>query len=148
MVRAFAAVAILAVAALMAGCKKKPTAPPIVEVEGVIRLDGRPLNKAAVKFVPLIDYGPEYIATGVTDESGHYQLTCKGKPGACAGECQVIVTEGEIPSRVRNSQTELSKYLQSLEGRPLPKRYANLVESPLTADVKAGQKEYNFDLQR
>jgi hypothetical protein len=38
--------------------------------------------------------------------------------------------------------------LLSLEGRPLPKRYANLVESPLTAEVKTGQKEYNFELQR
>jgi hypothetical protein len=148
MVRAIAAVATLAVAALATGCKSKsPKPPPIVEVEGVIRLDGVPLSKAAVRFVPVVNYGQEYFAVGVTDETGHYHLTCKGKDGACACESQVVVSEGPIPPEIRNSREGLSNYLQSLKGRPLPKKYASLAESPLTADVNAGQKQYDFDLE-
>jgi hypothetical protein len=142
-------VASAAVAAFLPGCGKVPP-PPIVEAEGVIRLDGKPLNKVEVRFIPLIDYGPEYIATGVTDESGHFKLTCKGQPGACACENRVLVMEAELPDRLKseNAQGELAKYLRSLGGRPLPLKYANLAESSLTANVKPDQKEYPFELTR
>jgi hypothetical protein len=135
-------------AALAAGCKAPP--PPIVAVEGVVRLDGQPLNKAAVRFIPQIDCGPEYIAVGVTDESGRFTLTCKGQPGACACINQVLVLETELPPGYRSDKghAELAHYFQSLGGRPLPAKYGNLVDSPLTADVKAGQKNYDFDLTR
>ena len=135
--------------ALTAGCGKAPP-PPIVAAEGVVRLDGRPLNKAAVRFIPQIDYGPEYIAVGVTDESGRFKLTCKGQPGACACENCVIVMEADIPVRLQseNAQTELAQYKASL-GRPeVPPKYSNLAESPLSANVTAGQKEYDFNLSR
>ena len=134
---------------LLAGCGKAPP-PPIVAAEGVIRLDGKPLNKVEVRFIPQIAFGPEYVAVGVTDEAGRFQLTCKGQPGACACENRVIVMEAELPARLKgeDAQSELAKYFQTLGGRPLPDKYASLVDSPLTASVKAGQKDYNFDLTR
>ena len=143
------AVAGVALAALFAGCGKAPP-PPIVEAGGVIRLDGKPLNKAEVRFIPLIQYGPEYVAVGVTDEAGRFQLTCKGQPGACACENRVVVVEAELPGRLKgeDAQAELAKYLNSLGGRPIPDQYGNLVSSPLTAKVKADQKDYSFDLTR
>jgi hypothetical protein len=136
-------------AALLAGCGKAPP-PPIVEAQGVVRLDGKPLNRAEVRFIPLIDYGPEYVAVGVTDEAGRFKLTCKGRPGACAGENRVLVMESEVPARLKGegAQAELARYFQSLGGRPLPPKYANLVESPLTANVTAEPKEYTFELTR
>jgi hypothetical protein len=138
-----------ALVSLAVGCPKAPP-PPIVEAEGVVRLDGKPLNGAAVRFLPMIDYGPEYTAVGVTDESGRFKLTCNGRPGACACENRVIVAEADIPPKLQseNAQAELAGYFKALGSRPLPEKYANLVESPLTADVKAGKKEYDFDLKR
>ena len=135
--------------ALAMGCGKAPP-PPIVAAEGVVRLDGRPLNKAVVRFIPEIDYDQEYIAAGVTDESGHFKLTCKGQPGACAGQNRVLVMDSDIPREYQgeNAQVQMAHYLESLGGRPLPPRYGNLVDSPLTADVKAGRAEYDFDLAR
>jgi hypothetical protein len=136
------------VIALGSGCGKAP--PAIVPVAGVIRLDGRPLKKVAVRFIPKTDHGPEYIAIGVTDESGRYTLTCKGKPGACAGENHVLVTEAELPSLPRDERghPKVAAYFESLGGRPLPEMYAKLVDSPLSADVRAGRAEYDFDLKR
>jgi hypothetical protein len=147
--RASAVVVGVVVLAPLAGCWKAPP-PPIVKAEGIVRLDGNPLKGAAVRFIPLIDYGAAYVATGVTDESGRFQLTCNGQPGACACENRVLVMEADIPARLQseNAQAELAKYFRDLGGRPLPPRYANLTESPLIANVKADQTEYDFDLTR
>src|SRR5438552_2069925 len=103
---------------LLAGCGKAPP-PPIVEVEGVVRLAGKPLNRAEVRFIPLIDHGPEYIAVGVTDEAGRFKLTCKGQLGACACENRVLIAEAELPANVKSEhgQLELARYLQSMGRR-------------------------------
>jgi hypothetical protein len=147
MTRSFLAAAV--VVALLAGCGKAPP-PPIVEVEGVVRLDGKPLNRAQVRFLPMIDYGPEYVASGVTDEAGRFKLTCKGQPGACSGENRVIVTEADIPRHLQGegSQAELARYFQSLGGRPIPAKYSDLTQSTLSVIVKADQKDYSLDLTR
>jgi hypothetical protein len=137
-----------AVVASLGGCGK--ALPPLVEAGGVVRLHGKPLRKVQVRFIPLIDYGPEYIATGVTDDAGRFQLTCKGRPGACAGENRVLVVEADLPDQLKgeDAQVELARYFRGLGGRPLPEKYGNLMQSPLVVDVKAGQKEYQFDLTR
>jgi hypothetical protein len=137
----------LVLTALPAGCGK--AAPPaIVEAEGIVRLNGKPLAKATVRFIPQNDLGAEYVATGVTDGAGRFTLTCNGKLGACAGENRVLVMESPLPARVRgeDAQVELAKYLQSLGGRPIPPKYANLADSPLTANVTADKKEHVLEL--
>ncbi len=131
------------------GCGKKGP-PPIVPAEGVVHLDGKPLQKAAVRFIPQIDDGNDYIAVGVTDELGHFQLTCKGKPKrkrSCLN--QVVVAETDLPPQLKGDKGHpyQALYFQSLGGRPLPQRYTSLIDSPLTADVKAGQTEYPLELQ-
>jgi hypothetical protein len=146
----FACTAALAAVALLSGCGKPP--PPIVPAGGVVRLDGKPLNSVEVVFVPLIDHGPEYVARGVTDEEGRFSLRCKGQRGACACEHRVMVVEAELPSELKGeslqAQQDLADYLASLGGRPLPQKYASLVDSPLTVTVTAEQSEYAFDLKR
>jgi hypothetical protein len=134
--------------ALASGCGKAP--PTIIPAAGVIRLDGRALKKVVVRFIPKTDHGPKYIAVGLTDESGHYTLTCNGRPGACAGENCVLVTEAELPqlSKDERGHPQTADYFESLGGRPLPQKYTRLVDSPLTADVQAGRTDYDFELTR
>jgi hypothetical protein len=143
------AVSCLGAIALAGGCGKTPP-PAIVEAEGTISLDGKPLYKAEVRFIPATENGSEYIAKGVTDEKGRFKLTCKGQPGACACDNHVVVLETDIPPKLLNekAQAELRSYLQSLGNRPLPKKYANVAESPLRITVTAEQKEYHFQLVR
>jgi hypothetical protein len=138
----------VAAAALVFGCGKAP--PSIVEAEGIVLLEGKPLGKAEVRFIPAKDLGPEYIARGVTDEKGRFKLTCKGEPGACAGENYVVVVEQEIPHKLLDEkfQAELRSYLDGLGNRPIPKKYGNAAESPLRVTVKADQKEYPLQLKR
>ncbi len=139
--------AILALAGL-AGCAKTP--PAIVAVQGVVHLDGAPVNKAEVRFFPGEDFGSEYVAKGITDEAGRFTLMCKGEPGACVGDNHVLVVEADLPAHLRSerAQAKLAAYLQSLGGRPLPPRYGNLVDSPLHVNVQEGRKEYVLDLTR
>src|SRR5689334_22974691 len=76
------------------GCKKGP--PPLVEVQGVVLLNGQPLPQAQVEFVPdLEDFGAQLNSTGVTDDQGRFTLTCmlKNEPGAVVGKHRVLVTD-------------------------------------------------------
>src|SRR5262245_39134518 len=143
------AVGCVVIAALIAGCGKAPP-PPIVPVQGTVRIAGKPLAKAQVRFVPKIDHGPEFVATGVTDENGRYTLTCNGQSGACACENSGGIGEADIPANLQgeSAQAELAKYMRSLGNRPIPQKYANLAESSLRASVTADTKEFNFDLTR
>src|SRR5262245_47813861 len=136
---------LLAAAVLLGGCGKAPP-PPIVPVEGTLLLNGAPLPRAQVRFVPMIEYGTEFIATAVTDDQGRFTLTCNGQPGACAIENHVVVAD-EIPERLtgENAQRELAEYRRSLKNRPIPPKYATLGESPLRVAVKADQKEYKVE---
>jgi hypothetical protein len=102
-----------------------------------------------VIFYPMIDYGAEYIAKGVSDAKGRFELTCKGQPGACACENRIIVKEAPTPAHLRSekAQVEMAAYFQALGDRPLPVRYANVASSPLILVVRPGQKEYILDLK-
>src|SRR5260370_20898566 len=109
-------------AAVCVGCGK-PSPPKIVEVNGIIRMDGRPLKGVEVRFIPKSDdFGPEYTAAGVTDEAGRFQLHCKDQPGALACANQVLLLEAPLPGNLRgqNSQPDRARYYRSLGGRPIP----------------------------
>ena len=61
-----------------------------VPVQGVVRLDGQPLKRASVQFVPE-DSGRD--ATATTDEQGRFVLsTFNPRDGALPGKYKVVVT--------------------------------------------------------
>ena len=130
------------------GCGESP--PPIIPAQGVVLLNGAPLPKAKVRFIPQIKFGPEYIAIGETDDQGKYTMKCKGQPGACAAEHLVLVEEADIPANLQGEavQRQLAVYLRALKNRPIPQTYASPVSSPLKVTVKEGQTEYNLELKR
>ncbi len=134
---------------LFAGCMGE-SPPPIVEARGVVTLNGAPLPNAQVRFIPQIDFGPEFIATGVTDDEGNYQLQCSGQPGACQANSIVTVTEADIPVELQSEskQRELSVYLRSLKNRPIPRSYGSPASTSLNVTVEAGKPEYVLDLER
>ncbi len=138
--------------AFLVGCKSKAPPPTIVEAEGVVLLDGEPLKRVRVRFIPVGGYEQEYSASGVTDDTGKFTLTCRGQPGAALGENVVVVEESEIPENLRGKgridekeRLELNKYYQSLGNRP-PAKYGNLANSPMTVNVNPNQKSYKLFL--
>ena len=134
-------------ALLLPGCSKAP--PPIVPVEGVVLVNNEPLANVQVQFTPMAaNLGYESIATGTTDDQGRFQLTCKGQPGACAVRSRVTITEAPMPENVRGNQAEEGKFHKGLKNRPIPEKYANVAQTPLTIAVTAGQTEYKLELTR
>jgi hypothetical protein len=134
---------------LLAGCGGSAP-PPVVEAGGVVLLDGAPLPKAKVRFVPRIEQSSAYIAQGVTDEEGRFALTCHGQSGACATECLVTVCEDDLPeelTEVRNRDL-LDAHFKSLKNRPIPVQYTNLASSTVSVKVTPEQKEYKIELRR
>lgn len=128
---------------LLAGCRPSE----FQYVEGVITLDGVPVEAATVTFRPREQRG--MMAAGVTDSSGRYRLNpLRGKDGAGAlvGEYDVAVFKAREPGGegtflVREGGIE---YVT-------PPGYADTATSGLTATIKSGRntgESVSFDLKR
>src|SRR5262249_20609279 len=120
-----------------------------------VLLDGKPLPKAQVEFIPdLRHFGAETNSRGVTDDAGHFRLTClyNQQPGAVVAKHHVVVTEAPTPAELRGmderSQTKLAQYQATLKNRPIPEVYGSLGKTPLVVEVKPGQPTYDLRLTR
>ena len=118
---------LVAVCALLAGCKSDR--PTLGTVSGTVTLDGRPLPRAVVTFIPETD---GRASMGTTDDEGRFELVyLREERGAIVGEHRV---------RIRKIPTEE-------EGRvanPLPRKYDASTE--LTASVQKGENTIDFEL--
>ncbi len=108
--------------------------PELGTVTGKVTMDGKPLAKFWVGFAP-----PEGRSSmDMTDEEGRYELLyLHDTPGAKVGPHKVAITtpeEDEFGGEVKNWR-EL-----------IPARYNRQTE--LTAEVKSGRNEFNFDLTK
>jgi hypothetical protein len=150
-VRFLVAAAVGLVAVASAGCGKR--LPPIVSVEGTVILDGKPLPKAAVEFMPVLeDFGAETVSAAVTDEKGHFVLVCRlnDQPGAVTGQHIVLVKEPPLPEKMRGVQDGrvIDRYRAELGNRPIPSQYSSVSRTPLRIDVKADGEPITITLNR
>ena len=122
-------------------------------VEGVVSLDGVPVEKATVSF-SLLDSASNISAYGETDASGVYRLTAHpggshGK-GAIEGEYVVsIIKQNAIPQPdkiVRASSSEEEDYIPVLIVDVVPKKYHRTSTSGLTATIVKGKNRIDFSL--
>jgi hypothetical protein len=111
-------------------------------VTGKVLMDGKPLAKAAVTFVPIPKPGSDIAgdtASGLTDENGQYTLrtiTKDGwKDGAIVGKHRVSISKTETRGEGDRSVTM----------QLLPKKYNEYSE--LTEDVAAGSNQKDFELK-
>ncbi|QDT79823.1 hypothetical protein Mal35_32910 [Gimesia maris] len=99
-------------------------APALGQVKGKVTLDGAPLADANVTFMP----EKVRASSGTTDSEGNYELTyIRDQMGAAIGNHKVVI----------------SKLVDEKE--TIPPNYSD--ETELTAEVKAGANEINFDLK-
>jgi hypothetical protein len=110
----------------LAGCSQGDR-PSLGTVQGVVTLDGVPLPNAAIRFLPI---SPVRASMSMTDSSGRYELIyIRDIMGAAVGEHRVEITTEEV----------------AVPGK-LPPHYNS--NTTLTAHVKGGKNEINFDLKR
>ncbi len=118
----------------------------LVPVEGVVNLDGKPLEGATVVFLP--DGVPGRPAQGLTAGNGRFRLSTASEPGAAPGDYKVLVTKtvgilppGAEPTSPDDERTMIKqradfaknsdKYLRSL----LPGLYGSPAMTPLRCKV-------------
>ena len=130
-----------------------PGLPEIVPVSGTVTIDGKPYQRVMVRFTPLQEgLDGNSIAIGQTDMQGKYTVELPGKGhGAYACECAVTIHEGEIPAEVResgNDQMAATAYMNSLQDRPIPRKYNLINDTPLRFKVTADKATYDLELTK
>lgn len=137
-------------------------------VEGIVTLDGVPLEKAFITFMPSGE-GETRIAAGDTDANGKYVLTTAegGKPGrgAVQGEYKVTISKRKPvdeptaaePQQARSgppSAQEMASGEAARRSAGLPPPYAYITPrqyndpdaSGFTATVVRGKNRFDFDM--
>jgi len=140
------------------GCSRGPA---IQYVEGVVKLDGQPVEGAIVSFTPS---GPGLGAAGTTDASGIYRLnplTGRAGGGTLVGDYLVAVRKWEYeepgpppdPSDQKAYASWQEKSLRAANREPIyitPKAYGDAATSGLKATVKKGRNTgagFSFNLK-
>jgi len=130
---------------VLTGCGPKP--PRMAQVSGRVTLDGKPLPKASVTFVPMAskeNQNPGKTAQGITDEEGRYQLSVDvATPGAVVGKCRIYISTRLSDPAI--DDRDAGGPIRSLPRDKVPPRYNMGTE--LSFDVPpAGTDKANFDL--
>jgi hypothetical protein len=131
--------------AVVAGCGPKPIR--VARVGGRVTLDGKPLPKASVTFVPMAskeNLNPGPTAQGMTDSEGRYQLSVDpSTPGAVVGKCRIYITTRLSDPAI--DDRDAGGPVRSLPRDKVPQKYNT--GTGLEFDVPpAGTTEANFDL--
>jgi hypothetical protein len=111
----------------------------LAPVQGIVRLDGKPLASGKVLFQPAAGRG----ATGAIRSDGTFTLgTYSESDGAIIGQHQVAVVAMQSGSAGRPDPTAQRTSLKPL----VPEKYLAVGTSGLTFEVKAGANNAEIDL--
>ena len=125
----------------------------IGRVEGVVIVDGAPVERACVSFYPA---SGDRASQGLTDADGHYELSyTRSTDGAVIGEHKVTIST-KVESEVEYSDSDYTDggtgetaatVVVKARKEMLPKKYRDLKVTELSATVESGSNEINFDLK-
>lgn len=126
------------------GCRD-PNLPELYPVTGTVTLDGEPLARAGVMFLPRgTTRGNACI--GITDENGKYSLTSErdGGEGAPEGEFAVTISKMKEPVGYDPSQPAPA---ETGNDETLASQYWDSSKTVLTAKVPKGGGNIDFPLK-
>ena len=126
--------------------------PSMVQATGTVKLDGQPVDKAAIAFQPISDPKAPYRrpSNGVTDAGGKFSLwTYQPNDGIPPGKYKVAVIKqeavGQLPA---NYDSEMPGQLNMKVKWIVPKMYASPETSGLEVEVtSSGLQPDTLDLQ-
>jgi hypothetical protein len=122
-----------------------------VSVQGVVRLDGQPLKRASVQFVPE-DAGRD--ATAMTDSEGRFTLsTFEPRDGALPGKYKVVIVPlpaAQDPAKTMTPDEAMAAETARGQAKPaypgFPEKYTRPDQTPLRQTVPA-TGEVEIELQ-
>ncbi|MDR1271343.1 MAG: hypothetical protein LBK82_17690 [Planctomycetaceae bacterium] len=132
------------------GCSPNVTYLPTEHVQGIVTLDGVPLDDALVTFIPVNTDG--IAASGYSNTEGIYQLTAVGgepQKGAVTGDYIVTVNKIKIKMVKTPSPYPGEEPTETAEQTPiLHKNYLNAKTSPLKVTVIKGKNKIDLPLTK
>jgi hypothetical protein len=131
------AVFVLAALPLALGCGGSKQLP----VSGTVKFDGKPLEGAAVGFVPR-DQGS--IGSGATNAQGEFTIESGNQQGLLPGSYRVTISK-KITTGIDFKTERVSPggiQVKSL----IPVIYGDPEKTPLSAEVQSGKIRFDFDL--
>ena len=133
----------------LAGCGKGVVPPdPSVVVTGVVTMDGKPLSKATVRFVPKEGAKQGFGGSGVTDSAGKYELRSlvgeEAAVGTPPGKYTIIITKMVKPDGSVADMMEPPMMSAAKESIPL--RYSDTASSILNENVSSSGGTFDFSL--
>jgi hypothetical protein len=126
--------------ALLVGCAKDDT-PKTVPAEGVVTLDGNPVEGATVIFIATQGSNN---ATAVTGKQGVFKANAfEHKSGAVPGDYKVTINKTDFkPASEKAGESNVTV------SYGLPERYASVSKTDLTLQLgENGNKEIKFELK-
>lgn len=135
----------LLAAAILAsvGCSRGPE---FANVEGTVKLNGKPLEKIHIEFWPEADGGSKSFA--VTDEQGHYVLTTIDgeRDGAQVGMHRILLRDAaRLGDRFLGRKAEGVDMSNGRKSR-IPDKYTGIVSSPLKKEVQSGNNTIDLEV--
>lgn len=120
----------------------------LAEVEGVVKIDGKPAEKIRVEFTPEGE-GPR--SNGLTNAEGKFTLATENDsgPGAAVGSHKVTLLDLEVVGggKIVGRAAEDTDISQGKKSR-IDKKYNAMHTSGLSKQVEAGKKnEFEFDVK-
>lgn len=137
--------ALMAISLAASGCGGTAASADLVPVSGTILLDGKPLVGASVTFVG-VGATPGEGATGITDETGKYELAhFRAGTGAMPGQYKVIISKRVMSDGTPIPTGTLS--IAELSTRELlPWRFSDYHNAQLKASVAKGGSPVDFQV--
>ncbi len=136
------------------GCGGPSDKYKVVQVKGLVTLDGQPVEGASVMFLPQSAEGAAAAAT--TGADGRYTLQTAGatRPGAVPGSYNVTIIK-QVVTETGSDGKAVPKGMQVASPTPttqsknhLPAKYGNPTQSGFTATVsESGANTFDFDLK-
>lgn len=126
---------------LLSGCGGSGAKlPPLASVSGKVTLDGNPLPRGTVTFIPDESKGTKGpTAVGQIGSDGRFTLQTAQQSGAVVGHHKV---------RIRARQEAKTPQEEGKEPSLIPTKYENENTSGLSFEVKAGEKnDFNIELR-
>ncbi|MDR1923615.1 MAG: Ig-like domain-containing protein [Planctomycetaceae bacterium] len=137
---------------VLCGCSPKATLSGLAPVQGVVTLDGNPVEGAIVSFSPLQSNGEMRAAAGQTDAQGKFLMTTLSpQDGVTPGKFAVTVIKyekyGPPPLKVINESGE-DVTPPHPEKNVLPKKYETRETSDIQVTIPdSGDKNITIDLK-
>lgn len=147
----FRSIAACLAVSFIVGCggDAKPAPDPSVSVSGIVTMDGKPLDRATVTFLPVSGTKQGNGGSGVTDSAGKYELSSQvgnvAVIGTPPGKYTVMISKMVKPDG--SVADAMEPPMMSAAREVVPLQYSDFATSILSETVSSSGGTFNFDLK-